>query len=425
MQQEAALLRRLPLSVADAPAAGDEWAGSPLSALSDAALIEAVAVAISRPKRDADSSFLTHAPVELAARAALLPMTAPEARDKARRRIAAIAARYAQEGDEIEDAPREYPDERVALRSLVAAVKEGDGDEVDGALLYLGPRTSVLALRRALAEEIAPMLGAAAHAPILLAESPRIDARLPNAAGLFRAPLRDIAKMSTARLSWQEKTNAAAFDGDAEAELFNRLSSAPRVASSSVYIAPTMLAVEADGYAERLLGDVTASLTLEAASRAVLRTGAYSMLQDESGHAPYGWSHALTMPQAVLANADAAADRTAVIRIAATHALGFRATLGGMLLRDEPPPRPRRLALFDVAPIEAAGAAYHAGESKIGEIRMMLATRASTHGDAHLAKYTLAAFDAAARDRGAARLFLAAAAYLGAWWDAHPDAAFE
>ncbi|MFZ5618055.1 MAG: hypothetical protein ACOZAA_12135, partial [Pseudomonadota bacterium] len=108
MQQETALLRDLPLSVTDAPA-GDEWARSPLSALSDAALIEAVAVAIARPKRAADSSFLTHAPLELAARAALLPMTAPEARDKARRRIAAIAARYAREGDEIEDALREYP----------------------------------------------------------------------------------------------------------------------------------------------------------------------------------------------------------------------------------------------------------------------------------------------------------------------------
>ncbi|MFZ5618498.1 MAG: hypothetical protein ACOZAA_14385, partial [Pseudomonadota bacterium] len=307
----------------------------------------------------------------------------------------------------------------------VAAMKEGDADEVDGALLYLGPRVSVLALRRALAEEIAPMLGAAAHAPILLAELPRLEARLPSAAGLLRAPLRSIAKMADARLAWHEDADAAAFDGDAETALFERLAAPPLVLSVSAYIAPMMLAVEADGYAERLLGDVTRGLPVEAASRVILRAGAHSMLQDDAEHAPYGWSHALTMPQAVLANADVAADRTALIRIAATHALGFRATLGKAPLCDEPPPRPRRFSLADVSPIEAAGAVFHADESGIGEIRTMLATRASMHGDAHLAKYTLAAFDAAARDREASRLFLAAAAYLGAWWDAHPDAAFE
>ena len=45
-----------------------------------------------------------------------------------------------------------------------------------------------------------------------------------------------------------------------------------------------------------------------------------------------------------------------------------------------------------------------------------LATEAALHHDAHLAKYTLACFDAAANDRKTAPLFIAAAAYLGAWW---------
>ena len=41
MQMESILLRGLPPSVADAPAAGDEWAKSPVSGLSDMALAAA------------------------------------------------------------------------------------------------------------------------------------------------------------------------------------------------------------------------------------------------------------------------------------------------------------------------------------------------------------------------------------------------
>ncbi len=183
MQHAAGLLRDLPPTVADAPQAGDEWARSPVSALSDAALVDAAAEAIAAPKHEADSSFLTHAPLELAARAGLLPMVAPGARDQARRRIAAIAAEYARQGDEVETTPKNYADQRAALRALIAALREGDADDVDAVLLYLAPRASVLDLRGALVDEVTPMLGAAAHAPILLAELPRLEARVSGAAG--------------------------------------------------------------------------------------------------------------------------------------------------------------------------------------------------------------------------------------------------
>ncbi len=39
--------------------------------------------------------------------------------------------------------------------------------------------------------------------------------------------------------------------------------------------------------------------------------------------------------------------------------------------------------------------------------------------DPHLAKYTLARFDAATQDPSNGRLYLAAAAYLAAWWHQH------
>jgi hypothetical protein len=50
----------------------------------------------------------------------------------------------------------------------------------------------------------------------------------------------------------------------------------------------------------------------------------------------------------------------------------------------------------------------------------MLATSAAINHDAHRVKYTLACLDAAACDPSAARLYLAAAAYLNAWWQTHP-----
>lgn len=425
MQTESTLLRTLPLTLADAPDAGDEWTKSPISALSDASLFEAVAAAIAAPKIDADTSFLTHAPLELAARAALLPVTAPAARDQARRRIAAIASRYASEGEETGLVERIYPDERTAMSSLKAAMRRGDVNEVEAAFLFLTPRVPVLELSRALAGEIIPMLGAAAHVPIFLAELPRLEARLPNAAALLRAPLRMLTREAQLRLTWHERALEGKSVSDEGGALFKTLLAPPPVRSPSLYIAPTMLAVEADGYARRMLADVTADISLAAARRAILKAGALSMLQDDPEHAPYGWSHALTMPQGVLCCADVVDDKTMLVRIAATHALGFRATLGKAPLCDEPPPRPKSDELFNVAPIDAAGAVYHADEARMAAIKTALATRAATHEDAHLAKYTLASFDAAARDPEASRLFLAAAAYLGAWWDAHPGASFE
>jgi hypothetical protein len=401
------------------------WSESPLSQVRDATLASAVAAAIAAPKLEADSSFLTHAPLELAARFRLLPMIAPAARDQARRRIAAIAGDYARAGAEVETAPGSFSDAAAALAFLKRALAKGDADGADAALLYLIPQIPAAALSAALAEDMLPMLGAAAHAPILLADLPLLDRDLDGAGSLLRAPVSMIAKMAEARLSWHARANDEAFPGDAEQELFDRLRAPPRVFSSSVYIAPTMLAVEADGYAARMLGDVSAAISVEAAARAILRIAALSMLQDDPASAPYGWTHALTMPLGVFGCMDFIENRRAAIRVAATYALGFRATLGKARLDDAPPARPRTAEIFHVEPIAAAGAVYHADDARLPAIKSALATRAAAHADAHLTKYTLACFDAAARDAGAERLYLAAAAYLGAWWDAHPGESFE
>ena len=59
---------------------------------------------------------------------------------------------------------------------------------------------------------------------------------------------------------------------------------------------------------------------------------------------------------------------------------------------------------------------WHVADDRVGSYVRRVATVAALHRDAHLAKYTLACLDAGRDDPAAGRLFLAAAAYLAAWW---------
>jgi hypothetical protein len=68
-------------------------------------------------------------------------------------------------------------------------------------------------------------------------------------------------------------------------------------------------------------------------------------------------------------------------------------------------------------PKDIAARVFHSAAERHTAIANELAARAAVHADAHLAKYTMACLIAAARGPDNARLYLAAAAYLGAWWD--------
>ena len=405
MQDLSALRRALPIEV------------------SDRALVDAVAEAITPPKVGASSSFVLHAPMELMARARLMSLAPPSARPEGRRRIAEIATQYARSGPEIEPTRRAYAGETAALAALTAAIPAGDVDEADGALVWLLERSSRPALIAGIADAVIPALGAAAHAPILLAMFLRSPVLGEAYGALLRAPVRYLTLQGAARLTWPSRAavHASARCGD----LLGALLSPPHVDSPSMSIAPTMLAVEAGGLAERLLAAPTQSLSLEDAGRSLLRLAAGSMLQDDPRHAPYGWTHCLTLPQGVLTLAAVAADQRAAIRIAATHVLGFRATLGiAELEPGRPLPPSAAGALRGATPSEAASIAFDTPVEEAGPLRAALAGHAVGHGDSHLAKYTLACFDAADRDPEAAPLYLAAAAYLGAWWEENPGAGF-
>lgn len=400
MDNLVALLRTLPLEAFEAPKPNDAWERSPLTTISDAVLIQSVAAAIAPPKAQACSSFLLHAPLELLARAWLLPYVSEDKRDDARRRIAEIACRYAGEGAEIEALPRDYATVDSAFVELLGALRAGDVDTVDGALLFLLPRVSPERLRAAVAEEIVPALGAAGHAPIfLMVLSGAVRYGCASVCALLRAPLRAVALEADWRLTWMDSVDSSAVNR--EASLFESLAAPPAVKMTSLSIAPTMLAVERDDYAAHLLAGATSMMSVRQAERTLLSVAALSMLQDDPEHAPYGWSHCLTLPQAILALSDVVSDQTRLVRIAATHVLGFRATLGKVR----------------IDPTDVATHVFCAPPEQHKALGNELAARAAVHADAHLAKYTMACLLAAASDPDIAPLYLAAAAYLGAWWD--------
>jgi hypothetical protein len=419
MKTTTQLLSELPLEIFDHPEKGDEWERSPLASLPDEKLIEAAIAAITPPKIARPSSFVLHAPLELLARAALLPYVAPDAYPRARRQIAAVAVRYAHAGPAIDDPEVTHSSTDTALSALIGSLNEGNPDGVDSALLFLLPRVPLLDLRRAFIDEMVPCLGAAGHAPILLASLTREAGRklnhLSNVGWLLRAPLRTLAASAHSRLTWHQTGSPPATSIN-EDTLFDRLAAPPLVSPPSTSIAPMVLAVEQSGETVNLLQEPIRELSAQNAEQILLRVAAYSMLQDNPDEAPYGWTHCLTLPQGLLQNADASRNHHALIAVAATHVLASRAVLGKVVINANPPLPTSHTNLSEADPGTAASIAFHANPTQHKEIITTLATEATIHHDAHLAKYTLACFETAARDPVAAPLFIAAAAYLGAWW---------
>jgi hypothetical protein len=143
------------------------------------------------------------------------------------------------------------------------------------------------------------------------------------------------------------------------------------------------------------------------------------MLQDDPAHAPYGWTHCLTLAQAAANLAPDTSNPVRAVAVAATHVVGFRAALGNAPVTTAYDPDPvsvDALEALDALPPIAAAAVHHAAPNAVAAITTELASRAAVHPDAHVAKYTLACFDAAAADPDHARLFLSAAAFLHGWW---------
>ncbi len=385
--------------------------------LTDAQLTDVVAARLTPPKADGVTSFTLHAPLELLARTALLPLVEPVARDAARDRLAWLGEAYTAAGDAVDEpAARAYDDLPTAVDHLLAAVAAGELDDADATAAWLAERATADELAHHLADDVIPRLSAAGHGSILLYLLPRVAPRSRAAARPLRGLVRELARFPDWGLTWHRDRAGDPDPGDLVAAL--RAPRSPGDAGSD-FIFPTMSLVESSGLAEELLDGPTRSVSVAQAGRDLLRLAAASMLQDDPVAAPYGWSHCLTMPQAVLGLARAgAAEPTAAVAVAATFVLGFRATQGSVAVDPDRVPEPvgDAVGALDGSPDDAAAGAWHATTDERPTVVARLASRAAAHEDAHLAKYTLACFDAARDDPEAGRLHLAAAAYLNAWW---------
>lgn len=352
---------------------------------SDLDLVAACAAVVDIPKQAPPDSFILHAALELLARAVLLDRVPTDRHEQARQRLQWLAATYAAAGPSADEATLAALDADIDIDRLV------------------------------------PSLAAAGHGPILLSLLPRVAG--VDAAFGARAIAAELARYPDWALSWQHHRTR---HGEADGDLAERLR-APRSPGDpgSDFIYPTMHLTEASGLAAEVLDGPLVGLDVTRAREQLLRVAAHSMLQDDPDRGPYGWSHCLTMPQAVLDVADRCSDPGAAIAVAATYVLGFRSTLGKVTLDPTwAPARPAAtappIAALTGAPRGAAAAAWWASDTDLAEIESELIAYAAVHPDAHLAKYTLACLDAAVADPGAGRLYLAAAAHLGAWWRAVP-----
>lgn len=355
-------------------------------------MISLAAAELSVPKAAPADSFVLHAPLELMARVQLLSYIPVHLRGAAVDRIEWLRTEYAAAGEPVATpSDVDGPPDPAALLQAIAAGDQAAADAMAAAWL---PTMSAPEVCGALAEALVPSLAAAGHAPIgmaLLLRGGHTAGPLPTT--LLRGPLRCLAAQPEWRIDWHRGV-----DGRGRADgLYDALRAAPHLGEpGSNFIFPLMTQAQQPGVADRLLGPVLADrFDVPTALHTLTRVAAWSMIHDDPEQAPYGWSHALTIPQAVMTLAGAGVAARTALAVAATHALGFRVAYGAAPL----PPQ-----------IEPVAARASAAE---------LATAASAHEDAHLVKYTLACLHAAADDRGFAGLYLEAAATLVEWWRVH------
>ena len=409
----------------DVDAIHDHYDRGGFDDLTDAQLFDRAAAVVSVPRQQAANSFMLHAPLELMARRLLLPLVPRHLRRPARERLVWVAERYEQAGDPVAAGDSAgYDSVDTSRHALVAAVEAADPDGVDGAASHFLTYATV-DQAMTLVEPTIDLLAAAGHAPIGFFLASRLATTSRSALSLLRPTLRELARSPGLRVEWVAGADTPTGD---EASLTRALARTPRLGlPGNDFIYPIVHQVDASGVARDLLGrSIPADVT--AAATATLRAAVLSMLQDDPVFAPYGWTHCLTLPHAIFENMAWLADHHRAAAIAATYVVGFRAAEGARALDPDWVPEPTPIPLVDALddePAVAAAAWHHAPDAALEPAVPELVGRAAIHEDAHLVKYTLACLAAAERDRPRRSLYLAAAAFLSAWWAHRPDTAFR
>jgi hypothetical protein len=366
--------------------------------LSDAELAARTAAILAVPRAEIVGdrfSFVLHAPLELLARVALLPLVEPSRRPLARQRIALLGEQYEAAGPPLGPAaPADFASPAAAGAALGAAVDAEDLDAVDRVATWLANNAGIRALAPVLAPTFLDRLSAAGHANIYLALAARSG---PASIGpmMVRPVARAVALGSAQRIALPPVTDG----GDAQA-LAAAVATIEHVDPPEIpFIAPLVLRAQ-DGGAFASLVDGDGRFVAPAVPPgALLRVAARTMLQGDSAHAPYGWTHCFTLAQAPLLLAGTGAAPVASASwVAAAYVAAHWSCYGkGDVDINTPVVCPPNVTATS------------------------LATAAAIAHDAHVVKFTLACLDAAAADPTQRDLYYAAAAHLHAWWAAHGD----
>jgi len=388
---------------------------------SDTELVGWVADRVRVPRAEPADSFVLHAPLEVLARTALLPRVAPHGKGPARLRLLTLLDEFEawEEADLPAPIAESRPDAPGAARGLVAALAAGDLEAADTEAARVAHAAGPDELAHLIGAAVLPNLAAAAHAPIFLYQLPRVAPRGDATPELLRPLARELARYPGLAIEWVQDRPAT---GGSPAELSRALAEVPALGvPGSTFIFPLMHQVDDAGVARDLLAVPGAGVTPTAAAQVLLRTAARAMLLADPDHAPYGWTHCLTMPQAALGIAAHGVDAQLAVDVAGTFVVGFLAALATQALPatvDLAPPAGTFTDAVAAGRPEAAGWVLHAPAAEIPATWTAVITRACAHRDAHLVKYTLACLDATHADPGAGRLFLAGAASLLAYWEA-------
>src|SRR6478735_6950008 len=165
------------------------------------------------------------------------------------------------------------------------------------------------------------MLAAAGHAPIAFFLLHRVGATNRSALALLRPLIRELARAPQLRVTW---VDAAASPGGDESALSAALARTPRLGlPGNDFIFPLVHQVDANGVARDVI-DPAMPRDVTVAARAALRVATGSMLQDDPAFAPYGWTHCLTLPQAIVELFPWLSNRQRAAAIAATYVVAFR-----------------------------------------------------------------------------------------------------
>lgn len=361
------------------------------------------------------SSLELHAPLEVMARYALLPLVDVPRREGARRNIAKAA--------------RSFAEVAVPAAGEFNAPADGAGG---GDLAHAPWPTIASGLSRALgrpqtlqalAMRVVQQIGGAGHGQILLRHLLTADPHLarkllPHMRLFLRAYCEDPTTEQGAvipQLRSLLRQSAAAID--------EFLSGIARESEAAPHAGIRGMVARGQRVAAPPAGDSGDGGPFEAAATACV-AAARMMLTAET-ELEYGWSHCLTLAEAAWGFVDSGDEGDVAATVALSYVVSFVAGLGfpGWPSLPRPNAAPTRIAalrqaLGSASPEDAVAVCLGASDAEDFRVQAWreVAAAASGFEDAHLVKYVHACWRSGARHPAAERVFLAAATRLLARW---------